>query len=72
MANSSNPTSTKPARRRKKPTELEMSAVTFAGLLAQNVDQNRGIKTEYGTPETQAKVIAEVKETFFKYSKEGD
>ncbi len=68
----SNQATTKPARRRKKPTDLEMSAVTFAGLLAQNVDQNRGITTEYGTPETQEKVIAEVKKTFLKYSKEGD
>jgi hypothetical protein len=71
MANDRNPT-TKRGSRREKPTELETSAVTFAGLLAQNVDERRGINTEFGTPETQVKVVAAVKDVFFKYAKKGD
>lgn len=63
---------TKRASRRQKPTELETSAVTFVGFLAQNVDERRGIKTEFGTPETQVKVVAAVKSVFFKYAKKGD
>lgn len=46
-------------------TPLQLSACVFVAALAQNVDEQRGISTPNGTPETQAKVAALVKKRFF-------
>jgi hypothetical protein len=43
-----------------------MSAVRFVAEISANVDAQRGIVTPNGTAETQAKVIAVVKDAFFK------
>jgi hypothetical protein len=50
----------------KKPTALQESAVHFVAALAADVDRQHGITAPNGTPETQAKVIAVVKDRFFK------
>ncbi len=56
-----------PRKRRKlaSATPLELSACTFVAALARNVDEQRGIETESGTPETRAKIAADVKKRFF-------
>ncbi len=52
--------------RRKTPTPLQEAAVHFVAALAADVDRQRGITASNGTPETQAVVIAVVKDRFFK------
>jgi len=57
-----------PAKRKRRTiadaTPTEMAAVTFVAALAQHVDEKRGIITQNGTPETQSRIAADLKERF--------
>jgi hypothetical protein len=47
------------------PTPLQRSACYFVAALAQDIDAKRGIVTQNGTKETQARVIASVQKNCF-------
>jgi hypothetical protein len=52
-------------------TPLQMSACLFVGLMAEDVDAQRGIVAPLGTPETRARVIDVVKAAFFSGDHDG-